>query len=214
MKNMFKIISNDSKAHRWQAPCFESANESNILHGDKDERFVTESKQETNKRAYEAAFEKGYKDGIKQGQIETNEKVSRLVSLMNTLARPLEKLDESVVNELVELSMTVVKHMVRRELKTSPDEIVVVVKEALNLLPVASSNIHLELHPEDASLVREALGNSEKEQPWKIIEDPVLSRGGCRIVTENSRIDATVENRLNAAIASVMGGERQEDTES
>ena len=81
------------------------------------------------------------------------------------------------------------------------------------MLPVAASNVHMKLHPEDAGLVREALGSSEKEQPWNIVEDPLLSRGGCLVVTETSQIDATVESRLNSAIAAVMGGEREEDVD-
>ena len=38
-----------------------------------------------------------------------------------------------------------------------------------------------------------------------------LSRGGCRVSTDTSRIDATVENRVNAVIAEVLGGERDVD---
>jgi len=40
------------------------------------------------------------------------------------------------------------------------------------------------------------------------VEDPVITRGGCRISSENSSIDAQVETRLGAAIAAVLGDER------
>ena len=36
----------------------------------------------------------------------------------------------------------------------------------------------------------------------------MLPRGGCRVTSENSTIDATVEQRLGAAIAAVLGDER------
>ena len=207
---MFKIVDNNMNAHLWQAPCFESANESFINHEEGSCHQSHQSKEEKSRQTDDEAFAKGYKDGVAQGSADVNDKAARLVSLMNTMARPLDDLDKKVVDELVELSMTVVRHMVRRELKTSPDEIVVVIKEALSLLPIASSNVHLELHPEDALIVREALGTGEAES-WKITEAPLMSRGGCRVLTENSCIDATVENRLNTAITSVMGSERHED---
>jgi flagellar assembly protein FliH len=133
---------------------------------------------------------------------------------MATLSMPLLDLDKQVVDELVEVSMAVVRQMVRRELKISPGEVVAVVKEALSVLPVTAGDVQLVLHPEDAALVRTALLGSDTESPWQIIEDPVLSRGGCRVLTNTSRIDATVENRINAAIAAVMGGERQVDQSS
>ena len=41
-----------------------------------------------------------------------------------------------------------------------------------------------------------------------IAEDPILPRGGCRVTSENSTIDAQVEQRLGAAIAAVLGDER------
>ena len=47
---------------------------------------------------------------------------------------------------------------------------------------------------------------------WQIAEDPVMTRGGCRIEAENSKIDASVEQQLNRVIANLMGGERERDT--
>ena len=84
-----------------------------------------------------------------------------------------------------------------------------VVREAINLLPVASQDVQVHLHPEDAALVRELLSPSDTDPAWVISEDPLLSRGGCRVSTQNSQIDATAEARLQAVIAAVAGDERQ-----
>jgi flagellar assembly protein FliH len=46
---------------------------------------------------------------------------------------------------------------------------------------------------------------------WRIVEDPLITRGGCKVDTEVSHIDATVENRLAAVIATLFGGEREHD---
>lgn len=124
---------------------------------------------------------------------------------------PLSEVDDLVVDELAQLCMAVVKQMVRRELKISPGEIVGVVRETLSLLPATPAEITLELHPDDATLIKDTLETSSAELSWKIIEDPLLTRGGCRVITTNSRIDASVETRMNAIIAEVMGGERQYD---
>jgi flagellar assembly protein FliH len=60
-------------------------------------------------------------------------------------------------------------------------------------------------------IVRDALQLSQLEQPWTLIEEPTLARGGARLETEASRVDATVESRLNAVIAALWGGERASD---
>jgi flagellar assembly protein FliH len=69
--------------------------------------------------------------------------------------------------------------------------------------------VRLHLHPDDAALVRETLSPAEGEHAWVIVEDPLLTRGGCTVSTDNSKIDATAESRLQALIISVAGDERR-----
>jgi flagellar assembly protein FliH len=52
---------------------------------------------------------------------------------------------------------------------------------------------------------------SEAELAWKIVEDPVCARGGCKVLTGSSQVDATLESRLAALINSLLGGERDVD---
>ncbi len=204
---MSKVVDGDASDgyQPWQAPQFNTGTSGNSSLRTRKQQVQVEQS------AYDQGFSQGYNDGLEQGRKEIEEHVSYLQSLMTTLAMPLLDLDKQVVDELVDLSMAVVRQMVRRELKISPGEVVAVVKEALSLLPVTAGDIQLELHPEDAELVRNALLGNDSDPPWKIVEDPLLSRGGCRVSTTTSRIDATVENRINAAIAAVMGGEREVD---
>jgi flagellar assembly protein FliH len=76
------------------------------------------------------------------------------------------------------------------------------------LLPVASRNVVLHLHPDDAALVRESLSSTEGERAWTIMEDPLIERGGCRVSSESSQVDAQAETRLRALISAVAGDER------
>jgi flagellar assembly protein FliH len=41
----------------------------------------------------------------------------------------------------------------------------------------------------------------------------LISRGGCRVSSENSTIDATLEQRLGAAIAAALGDSRAPDAQ-
>ena len=85
------------------------------------------------------------------------------------------------------------------------------VREALGVLPVSSRNIRVVLHPDDAVLVREAYTLGDHDQQWQIVEDPVIQRGGCRIHTDTSQIDATLDSRLSSLIAPLLAGERFSD---
>jgi flagellar assembly protein FliH len=131
--------------------------------------------------------------------------------MLTLLAEPLQALDDGMEQELVALAMAAAKLIVRRELKTDPAQVLAAVREAMGALPAASRNVRLHLHPEDAALVRETLKVSEGEQTWRIVEDPVIARGGCKVITDTSLIDASVEARLLAITAAVLGGERSQD---
>ncbi|HED19702.1 MAG TPA: flagellar assembly protein FliH [Gammaproteobacteria bacterium] len=164
----------------------------------------------------EQAHREGYQQGLQEGREKGGEELlnqaRHLEQIIKVLDKPLEDLDDSIEQQLAQLAMLVARQLVRRELKADPQQVVGVVRDALAALPVAARDVQLALNPEDAGIVREALSLHEGEQAIRIVEDPVQSRGGCRVVTRTSQIDATVETRLNSVIADVLGGQRHTDS--
>mgnify|MGYP001550013144 FL=1 len=155
----------------------------------------------------------GHREGLEEGRSEIRAKLEHLDEILQVLDKPFEQLDQQVENEIVTLVISMVRQLIRREVKLDPGQIVGVVREALGILPISSRNIRVVLHPEDAELVREAYVLGEHDQKWQIIEDPVIQRGGCRIHTDTSQIDATLDSRLSSLIAPLLAGERLQDSE-
>jgi flagellar assembly protein FliH len=176
------------------------------------------------KQAYDEAFAQGKMHGFQQGFDEGSKKgyednlhllqnqAAILVSLLESLSEPFKRLDEEVEKELVKLVIGIATQIIRREIKLDPGQIVAVVRETLNVLPLSSQKISLKLHPEDAELMRSALALDEVSPSWSIVEEPLITRGGCEVDTEISHVDATVERRLAAVIANLLGGEREHDS--
>jgi flagellar assembly protein FliH len=176
------------------------------------------------KQAYDEAFVQGKMHGFQQGFDEGSKKgyednlhllqsqAATLVSLLESLSEPFKRLDEEVENELVKLAIGIATQIIRRELKLDPGQIVGVVREAIGVLPLSSQKLSLKLHPEDAELVRSALALDEMLSSWSIVDDPLITRGGCEVDTDISHVDATVEHRLAAVIATILGGERERDS--
>jgi flagellar assembly protein FliH len=165
------------------------------------------------------AWQAGYEDGLAEGRAAGEEaqaarlraldqQVARLDAILVTLARPLAELDMSVERELAELACAIARQVVRRELRTEPAHVIGAIREAVALLPAAARDVRVLLHPEDANLVRERLVDSGAGRVWAITEDPMMGRGGCRVVAESSTIDARLETRVGAVIAHVLGDER------
>src|ERR1700683_3224407 len=106
------------------------------------------------------------------------------------MAKPLASLDQQGQRQLVMLAGAIARQIVRRELKTHPDEIIAVIRETVALLPLTARDVRVYLNPEDAKLVRACLAETSSDRAWSIAEDPIMSRGGCRVSSENSTIDA------------------------
>ncbi len=222
-KNSSKVLSgaSTSDAQQWVPPSMGNTVEKGAVKKHTSGSMLTaEQLEQLQKEAYDEGFELGKKEGfsyghkesLAQGQMKIDGLIGQVESLMSTLDTPLNQLDEQVERELVELVISMVRQLVRREIRMEPSHIIGIVRESLSILPVSSRHIRVHLHPEDAQLVRTIYDMSDKEQGWKIIEDPVLARGGCRVITETSQIDATLESRLAAMITRIMGGERDDDT--
>ena len=165
------------------------------------------------------AWDKGFADGHaagltaarkqeEAGLAELERRTRQLASILDFMAKPLADLDDQVQRQLAELAGAIARHVVRRELKTNPDQIIGVIRETVSLLPMTARDVRVHLHPEDAKLVRARLTEETSERAWTITEDPIMAQGGCRITSDDSTIDAQLEQRIGAAIAAVLGDER------
>ena len=159
--------------------------------------------------AYREAFDQGLAEGREAGRAAARVEVDRLDGLLQGLARPFSTLDEAVERELLALALALARQIVRRELKTDPTQIIGIIRDAIAALPVASREVRVKLHPEDAAVVRANLAPTERERAWTIVEDPVMTRGGCEVVTSTSRIDARLESRIGAILSELLGTDRQ-----
>jgi flagellar assembly protein FliH len=179
--------------------------------------------EEVEQRAYQEAYAKGLAAGREAGReaglaaarAETQQQIDRLKqqaakfeSILNTLAAPLRDLDPQVEEQLMQLALTIAKHLVRRELRIDPTQVIAIIRETVGLLPMSARDVRVHLHPEDAAIVRERLASPSQDRAWTIVEDPVMTRGGCRVTTDTANIDARLESRMAAAISAVLGDER------
>ena len=164
---------------------------------------------EAYKEAYDQGLAEGLAEGRDAGRTEVNAQVARLSGMFHELAKPFEVLDQEVERELLNLAMALARQIVRRELKADPTQIIGILRDAIEALPAAAREVRVHLHPEDAAIVRANLAPADSAPAWGIVEDPVMSRGGCLVKTATSRIDARLETRLGAILSELLGSERQ-----
>ncbi len=216
-KTRSKVIS-DFTGIAWQPPPVEGE----LLLNDGSRQRVdlptAQDLQAMQQAAYEEGFRIGREDGNRVGNEEARasyaEQTQCFERLVGGLAEPFAELDDAVVQSVADLAILIARHLVRRELKTEPGEIVAVVREALGCLPAATRNPSLRVNPEDLDIVNQALGVDGGERAWRLEADPLISRGGCTVETDSSFVDATIEARIAAIASQMLGGEREGDRDT
>lgn len=170
---------------------------------------------EAEREAWRAGFEQGRRDGLAAVETAAAERLARLdrsvaelQRLCDQLARPLEPLDEDVAQELARLALRTGAQLARRELALDPSQVIAIIREAVGLLPIGAREVRVYTHPLDAAAIRERLTLNGGDRAWQLVDDPVMARGGCRVVSEFSQIDARLDSRLAAIVSTVLGDER------
>ncbi|MFJ3076666.1 flagellar assembly protein FliH [Pseudomonas sp. NPDC087029] len=160
--------------------------------------------------AYNEGFATGEREGFHSTQLKVrqeaeealNAKLANLEQLMEHLFEPIAEQDTQIEKTMVHLVAHMARQVIGRELRSDSSQITQVLREALKLLPMGADNIRIHLNPQDFELAK-AL-RERHEESWKLLEDDALLPGGCRIETLHSRIDATMETRIEKAVAQLF----------
>ncbi|WP_028694538.1 flagellar assembly protein FliH [Pseudomonas cremoricolorata] len=160
--------------------------------------------------AYNEGFATGEREGFHSTQLKVRQeaevalsaKLASLEQVMQHLLEPIAEQDTQIERGLVHLVSHIARQVIGRELHTDSSQITQVLREALKLLPMGAENIRIHLNPQDF-VAAKALRERHEEQ-WKLLEDESLLPGGCRIETAHSRIDASMETRMEKAVAQLF----------
>lgn len=220
----------DDKVRLWRMPTLgeQDSVEHNALGDVQTKRstghLTAEALQAIREQARQEGLEQGLKEGRQTGEKQAREELKKELqsqfdryhhqfeTLFNALQKPLADRDDETEQALAELAFSVAKQVIRRELRTNPGEIVAVVREAVALLPMNQQTIRIRLHPEDAAFIRKVFAMEQSDsREWQISEDPSMQRGGCKVTTDDSAIDASIDARVAGIVAHVLGGDRASD---
>ncbi|KPY87411.1 flagellar assembly protein FliH [Pseudomonas syringae pv. tagetis] len=174
---------------------------------DEVQPLTLEELESIRQEAWNEGFATGEKEGFHGTQLKVRQeaevvlaaKVASLEQLMGNLLAPIAEQDTQIEKAVIYLVEHIARKVIQRELVTDSAQIASVLRDALKLLPMGAQNVRIFINPQDFLLVKAM--RERHEESWKIVEDEDLLPGGCRIETEHSRIDASVETRIALAIS-------------
>jgi flagellar assembly protein FliH len=182
---------------RWELPSFGTTGAGNTHARQQGNRAgialpTAVQLEEIQRQAHDEGYQAGYTEGTQ-----------RIAALLNAMEQALQQADQAIAQDLLSLSLEVARQMLQQTLKIKPEVLLSVISEAISSLPHFNQGAHLVLHPDDATMVRASMGEQLSHSGWKIYEDALLARGGARVETAHSQIDATLANRWHRIVASI-----------
>lgn len=159
------------------------------------EQARQEGYAEGQQQGLHAGRSEGYMAGLQQGQTEINETIQHLRQIAVSFGTEVSQSSETMAPELLNLGLDISKAMIKTALSVKPELILPTISAAIHSLPSLQLPALLYLQPDDAALVREHLGEELAQNGWRLVEDPELQRGGCRMETGTNQVDATMQTR-------------------
>ena len=156
-------------------------------------------------RAREEAYRQGMVAGRQETATHTDAERAALKQLCESFREMTQELEQGLANDVLSMSLELAKLIVRQSVRVKPDLVLSVIREAVSGLAGLDEYTTIHLHPNDAALLRGAAGEDPMfaSLPWKIIDDAHIERGGCRLETATTEVDATLETRWRRVIAAL-----------
>lgn len=169
-----------------------------------------EGLEQGQKEGYEGGYQQGHDEGRLAGK-DAGEQEAKLAAeqlqqelgirwqqLFEHMRQPALQISEGVERQLVMMTATLAQAICMHEVTTSPTLIGKVLEHALAELGEQAQQIKIALHPDDLALIKQRWSAAEREDMgWRLLADETLTRGGCVVTTPVTRVDATLETRIN-----------------
>ncbi len=154
--------------------------------------------------------EKGYREGKEKAREEANTIRAQATEVLNQAEEIRRRTLAGVEQEVVDLAREIAEKFIQAQLALEPETVLSVVEESLRLV-AGRFNVVLYVSPEELELyegkkehLRSFLRAGDKLQ---VIVDPAIQPGGCRIETDQGRVDATLEARKETLLKAFYGRE-------
>ena len=160
----------------------------------------------------EAARQQGFAQGMAQGhaagldigRVDSAQEMLHLQQIAEAFGSEIARANEVIADEMLDLGLDLAKAMLKTALEVRPELVLPVVAEAIRYLPSLQQPALLFLHPDDARLARDFIGDELTKAGWRVSEDINLERGGCRVETPTNQIDGSIQTRWQR-IAAALG---------
>ena len=175
------------------------------------------------------ARQQGYQDGYRDGlaalesfkESFANQTSSQMARVLQALDDDLGRLEQQMATSVARVATELARQVVRSELALRPALVAQVARDAANAVLMSARHITVLVHPDDHALVAQGCEEALAARGARLLAQPSVARGGCRVESDAGVIDAQVATRwlqathaLGSGVAWDDGGDAVADGEA
>ncbi|WP_370680824.1 FliH/SctL family protein [Comamonas sp. GB3 AK4-5] len=187
------------------------------------EEEVLERLELTRQDAHAAGYQQGLELGHSQGQQEGQQQAAaewqqklqdyqaqqgqqiaqQLQGVLQSAQREVQNMQQRMAPDVLQLACDIARQVVRQELRSNPQALLPVVREALDMMSAESKPATVRLNPQDWAQLQTTL-KAEFPQPkieWLV--DASVAPGDCKVESAGAQVDGSLERRWQRAVAAL-----------
>ncbi len=141
-------------------------------------------------------FSIGHAAGIAEGRHAAGQLLDQLRGTLDALARPMAAMDAELERVLVALTLEAARRIAQQELNLEPAKVAAVVRDAVAGLGSGARSVAVFVNPNDYAALAEVLEEQvSSPEGWRLVADPEVLPGGCRVESEQASVVASLDAR-------------------
>jgi flagellar assembly protein FliH len=155
------------------------------------------------RRAYERGQQDGYAAGEQAAMQVKAQHAREMAKVLDELRGRFAELESEGAEAVLNLALSIARQVIRREIAIDAEAVLPPLREAVAAVIDQQSHPRVHMNPQDFARLRNDLEADGMFKGCRLIPDPGIGRGGCRVETGQSEVDATVESRWQRVLAAV-----------
>jgi len=157
--------------------------------------------------ARQSGYQEGYRDGLValEGfkQSFASQTTAQVGALVRSVGEQLDALQQEMARALATTAAALARQVLRSELAMRPEAVAAVAEQAIAALLPSARHVVLRVHPDDHALIAAHSADAIAARGARLVSDPQIARGGCRIESDIGLVDATTDERWRRAVAAL-----------
>lgn len=193
--------------------------ESSRLREAEVQALLEQARQEAHEAGYQAGLQVGHDQGLEEGKLQTGaqwqqrfddyqaqqgrQAAEQLQGVVHAAQRDVQGLQQRMAPDVLQLACDIARQVVRQELRSNPQALLPVVREALDMMSAESKPATVRLNPQDWEQLQAPLKAAHPQPKIEWLADASVQPGDCLVESVGAQVDGSLERRWQRAVAAL-----------